>query len=146
MDELENEANRWTTSNHDVPLGSLYVAPPSSQAQTEFLFNMVAGAVPFGAYAIIQEFNIPVQAQSQIFMALCLISFSQILVYSKFVMWSTCLPRADTNYLKKMESLGCEPPFSHACHSIFRGGSCTYSNCQGLLWPRNRGLDVSPKR
>jgi hypothetical protein len=37
--------------------------------------------VPFGAYAIIQNFNIPIQVQPQAFMALCLISWSQVMIY-----------------------------------------------------------------
>ncbi|CAK7225237.1 hypothetical protein SCUCBS95973_005795 [Sporothrix curviconia] len=37
--------------------------------------------VPFGAYAIIQNFNIPIQVQPQVFMVLCLISWVQILIY-----------------------------------------------------------------
>ncbi|KAL1896386.1 hypothetical protein Sste5346_004771 [Sporothrix stenoceras] len=37
--------------------------------------------VPFGAYAIMQNYNIPIQVQPQVFMGLCLISWSQILIY-----------------------------------------------------------------
>ncbi|ERS98159.1 hypothetical protein HMPREF1624_04940 [Sporothrix schenckii ATCC 58251] len=37
--------------------------------------------VPFGAYAIIQNFNYPIQVQPQAFMTLCVISWSQIMVY-----------------------------------------------------------------
>ncbi|CAK7203779.1 hypothetical protein SEUCBS139899_006526 [Sporothrix eucalyptigena] len=37
--------------------------------------------VPFGAYAIIQNFNIPIQVQPQVFMSLCMIAWVQILVY-----------------------------------------------------------------
>ena len=41
----------------------------------------VLGGVPFGAYAVVQNFNIPLQVQPQIFMFLCLVSWSQILMY-----------------------------------------------------------------
>lgn len=37
--------------------------------------------VPFGAYAVIQNFNIPIQVQPQVFMGLCLLCWSQILIY-----------------------------------------------------------------
>ncbi|KAB5562897.1 hypothetical protein GE09DRAFT_763407 [Coniochaeta sp. 2T2.1] len=37
--------------------------------------------VPFGVYAIVQKFNMPIQVQPQCFMALCLVSWSQILHY-----------------------------------------------------------------
>lgn len=37
--------------------------------------------VPFGAYAVMQNYNIPIQVQPQVFMGLCLISWSQILIY-----------------------------------------------------------------
>ncbi|SLM34789.1 PQ-loop repeat [Lasallia pustulata] len=38
--------------------------------------------VPFGVYAVIERFNIPVQIQPQIFSTLSLVSWSQILVYN----------------------------------------------------------------
>ncbi|CAK7245269.1 MAG: hypothetical protein STHCBS139747_006844 [Sporothrix thermara] len=37
--------------------------------------------VPFGAYAFIQNFNVPIKVQPQVFMVLCLISWVQILIY-----------------------------------------------------------------
>lgn len=39
--------------------------------------------VPFGAYAIAQNFNIPVQIQPQCFCLLCLVSWAQCKYYSK---------------------------------------------------------------
>lgn len=39
------------------------------------------GGVPFGIYAIVQKFNVPIQVQPQCFMSLCLVSWCQILVY-----------------------------------------------------------------
>ena len=38
---------------------------------------------PFGIYVIVQDFNIPVQVQPQIFTALSLVAWSQTLVYGK---------------------------------------------------------------
>ena len=38
---------------------------------------------PFGVYAIVQNFNIPVQVQPQVFTALSLVAWSQTLVYGK---------------------------------------------------------------
>lgn len=46
------------------------------------------GGVPFGIYAIVQKFNVPIQVQPQCFMALCLVSWCQILVYhNKWPVW-----------------------------------------------------------
>lgn len=39
--------------------------------------------VPFGVYAVVQNFNIPLQIQPQCLMALCLVSWVQILIYHK---------------------------------------------------------------
>ncbi|KAL1875133.1 hypothetical protein VTK73DRAFT_10270 [Phialemonium thermophilum] len=47
---------------------------------------------PFGVYAIVQNFNIPIQVQPQVFMTLCLISWVQILVYhNKWTPWKASL-------------------------------------------------------
>ncbi|KAI2622445.1 PQ loop repeat-domain-containing protein [Hypoxylon sp. NC1633] len=44
--------------------------------------------VPFGAYNIVQCFNYPLQVQPQVFMALCLVNWCQILLYgSQWVLW-----------------------------------------------------------
>lgn len=43
----------------------------------------MSGGLPFGVYAIAQNFNIPLQVQPQIFMALCLVSWGQILLYHR---------------------------------------------------------------
>ncbi|OAA60562.1 Cystinosin/ERS1p repeat protein [Niveomyces insectorum RCEF 264] len=45
------------------------------------MFLWAVCGVPFGAYAIIQNFNYPIQVQPQVFMALCLVSWGQVLVY-----------------------------------------------------------------
>lgn len=36
---------------------------------------------PFGAYAIVQNFNIPVQVQAQCFTVLTIVTWSQVLTY-----------------------------------------------------------------
>ncbi|ORY68589.1 uncharacterized protein BCR38DRAFT_335993, partial [Pseudomassariella vexata] len=56
------------------------------------MFLWAACGVPFGAYAIIQNFNIPIQVQPQCFMLFCLISWTQTLVYSrKWATWKAFL-------------------------------------------------------
>ncbi|KAI2463176.1 PQ loop repeat-domain-containing protein [Annulohypoxylon bovei var. microspora] len=48
--------------------------------------------VPFGAYNVVQRFNYPLQVQPQAFMALCLVNWCQILLYSsKFAVWKVVL-------------------------------------------------------
>ena len=42
----------------------------------------MAGAVPFGVYAIVQNFNIPLQIQPQVFCFFSLVSWAQILFYN----------------------------------------------------------------
>ena len=49
------------------------------------MFLWAACGVPFGAYAIIQNFNIPIQVQPQCFMVLSIVSWVQILMYSQYV-------------------------------------------------------------
>ncbi|KAL9045596.1 MAG: hypothetical protein Q9214_001387 [Letrouitia sp. 1 TL-2023] len=48
------------------------------------MFIWATSAVPFGVYAIVQNFNIPIQIQPQIFCALSLTSWTQILIYNKY--------------------------------------------------------------
>lgn len=56
------------------------------------MFLWAACGVPFGAYAVIQQFNIPLQVQPQCFGALSLISWVQILIYhNKWLAWKACL-------------------------------------------------------
>ncbi|CAK7266925.1 hypothetical protein SEPCBS119000_002284 [Sporothrix epigloea] len=45
------------------------------------MFLWAVCGVPFGAYAIIQNFNVPIQIQPQVFMSLSLISWVQVLIY-----------------------------------------------------------------
>ncbi|KAI0399076.1 PQ loop repeat-domain-containing protein [Xylaria palmicola] len=52
------------------------------------MFLWALCGVPFGIYAVVQNFNIPIQIQPQIFMFLCLVNWGQILLYShKWPLW-----------------------------------------------------------
>ncbi|KAI1736046.1 PQ loop repeat-domain-containing protein [Xylaria scruposa] len=52
------------------------------------MFLWAISGVPTGIYAIVQNFNIPLQVQPQIFMSLCLLNWGQILLYSyKWPLW-----------------------------------------------------------
>ncbi|KAI4140088.1 MAG: hypothetical protein L6R39_005964 [Caloplaca ligustica] len=52
------------------------------------MFIWAVSAVPFGVYAIVQKFNIPIQIQPQIFCCLALVSWTQVLIYNKSVLHS----------------------------------------------------------
>ncbi|KAI0870449.1 PQ loop repeat-domain-containing protein [Hypoxylon argillaceum] len=53
--------------------------------------------VPFGIYAIVQNFNIPIQVQPHIFMFLCLINWGQTLLYShKWPLWKVIVVTTGT--------------------------------------------------
>lgn len=54
---------------------------------------MVPGGVPFGVYAIIQNFNIPIQVQPQCFGVLSIVAWVQILMYSQYVTVCPHIPR-----------------------------------------------------
>jgi len=47
------------------------------------MFLWALCGVPFGVYAIVQNFNIPIQIQPQCFCALCLLSWAQCLRYGR---------------------------------------------------------------
>jgi hypothetical protein len=47
------------------------------------MFLWATCGVPFGAYSIVQNFNVPIQVQPQCFMGLCLVSWAQVLVYGR---------------------------------------------------------------
>jgi len=49
---------------------------------TMMLLWSISG-VPFGVYAIVQNFNIPIQIQPQCFCLLCLVSWGQCKYYSR---------------------------------------------------------------
>lgn len=56
------------------------------------MFLWALCGVPFGVYSIVQNFNVPIQVQPQVFMVLCLISWAQTLVYgNKWRVWTTTL-------------------------------------------------------
>ncbi|KAK5209484.1 hypothetical protein LTR99_007754 [Exophiala xenobiotica] len=46
------------------------------------MFLWSASGVPFGAYAIVQNFNIPIQIQPQCFCLFCLVNWGQCMYYS----------------------------------------------------------------
>ena len=52
------------------------------QAQLASIDTLLTGAVPFGVYAIVQNFNIPLQIQPHVFCCLSLVSWAQILFYN----------------------------------------------------------------
>lgn len=49
------------------------------------MFLWALCGVPFGVYAIVQKFNIPIQIQPQCFCCLCLVSWGQCLRYGRLV-------------------------------------------------------------
>ncbi|KAI0505652.1 PQ-loop-domain-containing protein [Xylaria bambusicola] len=52
------------------------------------MFLWALCGVPFGVYAIVQNFNIPIQVQPQAFGILCIINWGQILLYTyKWPLW-----------------------------------------------------------
>lgn len=50
---------------------------------SSMMFLWALCGVPFGTYSVVQKFNMPIQVQPQVFMALCLASWAQTLVYSR---------------------------------------------------------------
>ncbi|KAI0102706.1 PQ loop repeat-domain-containing protein [Nemania sp. FL0031] len=53
--------------------------------------------VPFGIYAIVQNFNIPIQVQPHVFMFLCLVNWGQTLRYSyKWHLWKVIVVTTGT--------------------------------------------------
>ncbi|KAF2843722.1 PQ loop repeat protein [Patellaria atrata CBS 101060] len=56
------------------------------------LFLWAAGTVPLGAYAVVQNFNIPIQIQPQVFGALTMICWAQTLIYhNRWRVWTASL-------------------------------------------------------
>lgn len=47
------------------------------------MFLWALCGVPFGAYAVVQNFNVPLQIQPQCFMGFCLVSWVQTLIYHR---------------------------------------------------------------
>ncbi|KAI0389609.1 PQ-loop-domain-containing protein [Xylariaceae sp. FL0594] len=61
------------------------------------MFLWALCGVPFGIYAVVQNFNIPIQVQPQVFMALCLVNWGQILLYTrKWPLWKVLAVTAGT--------------------------------------------------
>ena len=89
MVQLEAEKDRWLTRPNDVPVGYMYASIIFLKLKT-LTYNLAV--VPFGVYAIIQNFNIPIQIQPQIFCMLSLVSWGQILHYNNgWPTWKACL-------------------------------------------------------
>ncbi|KAL2350101.1 PQ loop repeat-domain-containing protein [Cryomyces antarcticus] len=64
------------------------------------LFLWAACAVPFGVYAVVQNFNIPIQVQPQAFGVLALICWAQCLIYhDKWRVWTASLLAAGCGIL-----------------------------------------------
>ncbi|CAN8100687.1 unnamed protein product [Discula destructiva] len=61
------------------------------------MFLWALCGVPFGVYAIVQKFNVPIQVQPQVFMCLCIVSWAQSLIYfHKWVVWKAATLAAAT--------------------------------------------------
>ncbi|KAI1363898.1 PQ loop repeat-domain-containing protein [Xylaria arbuscula] len=61
------------------------------------MFLWALCAVPFGVYAIAQNFNIPIQVQPQAFGILCIVNLGQILLYTnKWPLWKVLLVTVGT--------------------------------------------------
>lgn len=70
---------RIETLQHNKELQSL--AKAASFAIPTMMFLWALCGVPFGVYAIVQNFNIPIQIQPQCFYVLCLTCWAQSLLY-----------------------------------------------------------------
>ena len=84
MVQLEAEEDGWSTCSDDVLICNMY-ALLMYLKHKPLIHN--PAAVPFGVYAIIQNFNVPIQIQPQIFCLLSLVTWGQILHYNG--KWST---------------------------------------------------------
>ncbi|KAF2104489.1 hypothetical protein NA57DRAFT_70693 [Rhizodiscina lignyota] len=82
------------------------------------LFLWAAAHPPLGAYAIIQNFNVPVQVQPQVFIVLCMICWSQTAYYQrKWPVWKASLAGLGiAGILAALESVlifGLRIPYKH---------------------------------
>ncbi|KAI1157478.1 PQ loop repeat-domain-containing protein [Nemania serpens] len=61
------------------------------------MFLWAICGVPFGVYAIVQNFNIPIQVQPHVFLFLCLVNWGQTLLYShKWPLWKVIVATTGT--------------------------------------------------
>ncbi|KAI1120624.1 PQ loop repeat-domain-containing protein [Nemania abortiva] len=61
------------------------------------MFLWAISGVPFGIYAIVQNFNIPIQVQPHVFMFLCLLNWGQTLLYSyRWALWKVAIVTTGT--------------------------------------------------
>lgn len=64
------------------------------------MYLWLVSAVPFGVYAIVQNFNIPLQVQPQCFCLLCGISWLQCLIFGRYGVlhyWDSSTLKLDAN-------------------------------------------------
>lgn len=69
------------------------------------MFLWAACGVPFGAYAVIQNFNIPLQVQPQCFALLSVVSWVQILLYSQYVLQPTLPPSGQVSQSRRAPAI-----------------------------------------
>ncbi|KAI0204405.1 PQ loop repeat-domain-containing protein [Astrocystis sublimbata] len=61
------------------------------------MFLWAISGVPFGIYAVVQNFNIPIQVQPQIFTFFCLVNWGQTLLYGhKWPLWKALIATIST--------------------------------------------------
>lgn len=90
--------DRRSSSSNDVYLGYMYIL----LALFPFLWlaNLHPAGVPFGVYAIVQNLNIPIQVQAQVFTSLSLVSWAQCLHYAHgWKPWSSTVVALSTGIL-----------------------------------------------
>ncbi|KAI1424903.1 PQ loop repeat-domain-containing protein [Xylaria sp. FL1777] len=86
------------------------------------MFLWAISGVPFGIYAVVQNFNIPIQVQPQVFMLLCLINWGQILRYThKWSPWKVLIVTIGTASL----FAGVETALILTIRPIYRAGNET---------------------
>ncbi|KAI0121211.1 PQ loop repeat-domain-containing protein [Xylariales sp. AK1849] len=94
------------------------------------MFLWAACGVPFGAYSIIQNFNIPIQVQPQCFMALCLVSWAQVLIYGhKWATWKAVTLGVSTAAL----FAGIEAGLILGLRPVYEGGNDTPPLVVGIV-------------
>ncbi|KAI1109149.1 PQ-loop-domain-containing protein [Nemania sp. NC0429] len=77
---------------------------------------------PFGVYAIIQNFNIPIQVQPHVFLFLCLVNWGQTLLYShKWPLWKVIVVTTGTAAL----FAGIEAALILTLRPVYRAGNET---------------------
>jgi hypothetical protein len=128
-------------------LWALCKRPPSTEGSWPSCCesNNDPGGVPFGVYAIAQNFNIPIQVQPQIFMTLCLISWAQTLRYHRYARWilTSSYEKRRLNFLQEVARLEGFTGCGGGGRCVCRRGSCldSHSDCEGFPYPLD---DIPP--